>query len=111
MVTRQSSEIMAISPSAHAPLSKYDRLIARAKEVPPASTIIVHPCDETSLRGAIEAAEAGIIIPREEWGPRRRSPAAQDAAIRKISSILWRLVCCFARIRWPRGDVLFDFLP
>ena len=63
MVTRQSSEIMAISPSAHAPLSKYDRLIARAKEVPPASTIIVHPCDETSLRGPIEAAEAGIIIP------------------------------------------------
>ena len=63
MVTRQSSEIMAISPSAHTPLSKYDRLIARAKEVPPASTIIVHPCDETSLRGPIEAAEAGIIIP------------------------------------------------
>ena len=54
---------MAISLSAHAPLSKYDRLIARAKEVPPASTIIVHPCDETSLRGPVEAAEAGIIIP------------------------------------------------
>ena len=31
--------------------------------MPPASTIIVHPCDETSLRGPIEAAEAGIIIP------------------------------------------------
>jgi phosphate acetyltransferase len=31
--------------------------------VPPASTIIVHPCDETSLRGPIEAAEAGIIVP------------------------------------------------
>jgi phosphate acetyltransferase len=26
-------------------------------------TIVVHPCDETSLRGPIEAAEAGIIIP------------------------------------------------
>jgi phosphate acetyltransferase len=43
--------------------SKYDRLIARAKEGPPASTIVVHPCDETSLRGAIEAAQAGIIVP------------------------------------------------
>jgi phosphate acetyltransferase len=63
MPTRQSSEIMAISPGAHAPLSKYERLIARAKKVPPASTIIVHPCDETSLRGPIEAAEAGIIVP------------------------------------------------
>src|ERR1700730_15106390 len=43
--------------------SKYDRLIAKAKEVPPAKTVVVHPCDETSLRGAIEAAELGIIIP------------------------------------------------
>jgi phosphate acetyltransferase len=43
--------------------SKYNRLIARAKQVPAVSTIVVHPCDETSLRGAIEAAEAGIIAP------------------------------------------------
>src|SRR5215216_718441 len=43
--------------------AKYDRLIARAKQVPAATTIVVHPCDETSLRGAGEAAEAGIIIP------------------------------------------------
>jgi phosphate acetyltransferase len=43
--------------------SKYDRLIARAKEVPPAATIVVHPCDETSLRGATEAAQTGIIVP------------------------------------------------
>ena len=26
-------------------------------------TIVVHPCDETSLRGVTEAAEAGIIVP------------------------------------------------
>ena len=31
--------------------------------MPPVATIVVHPCDETSLRGAVEAAEAGIIIP------------------------------------------------
>jgi len=43
--------------------SKYDRLIAEAKKVPAARTIVVHPCDETSLRGAIDAAEAGLIIP------------------------------------------------
>jgi phosphate acetyltransferase len=36
----------------------------RAKQVvPPASTVVVHPCDETSLRGPLEAAEAGIIKP------------------------------------------------
>ena len=43
--------------------TKYERLIARAKSVSPARTVVVHPCDETSLRGAIEAAELGLIEP------------------------------------------------
>src|ERR1700726_1068004 len=43
--------------------SKYDRLIAAAKAVPAVPTIVVHPCDETSLRGAVDSAEAGIIRP------------------------------------------------
>ena len=43
--------------------SKYDRLIAAAKAVPPTPTIVVHPCDETSLRGAVDSAAAGIIRP------------------------------------------------
>jgi phosphate acetyltransferase len=42
---------------------KYDRLIAAAKAVPAVPTIVVHPCDETSLRGAVDSAEAGIIRP------------------------------------------------
>jgi phosphate acetyltransferase len=50
-------------PEARPPHAKYERLIARAKLVPGATTIVVHPCDETSLRGAMEAAEAGIIVP------------------------------------------------
>ena len=45
------------------PHVKYERLIARAKTVRPPTTIIVHPCDESSLRGACEAAEAGIVVP------------------------------------------------
>jgi phosphate acetyltransferase len=43
--------------------AKYDRLIAAAKAVRPVPTIVVHPCDETSLRGALDSAEAGIIRP------------------------------------------------
>jgi phosphate acetyltransferase len=43
--------------------SKYDRLIMAAQEVPSAVTIVAHPCDETSLRGALEAAEHRLIIP------------------------------------------------
>ncbi|MCK3778838.1 phosphate acetyltransferase [Ensifer sesbaniae] len=43
--------------------SKYDRLIAAARDETPAVTIVVHPCDETSLRGPLEAAETGLIKP------------------------------------------------
>jgi phosphate acetyltransferase len=50
-------------PREHVRHAKYERLIARAKEVPAAATIVVHPCDATSLRGAAEAAEAGLIAP------------------------------------------------
>ena len=45
------------------PHSKYDRLIAAAKAIPPATTLVVHPCDESSLRGVVEAAGAGLIKP------------------------------------------------
>jgi phosphate acetyltransferase len=43
--------------------SKYDRLIAAAKAVQPIPTVVVHPCDETSLRGAVDSAQSGIIRP------------------------------------------------
>jgi phosphate acetyltransferase len=55
--------IAAIGPVGDPPRSKYERLIARAKQVPAATTVVVHPCEETALRGPVEAAEAGIIKP------------------------------------------------
>src|SRR5881396_2032471 len=55
--------IAAMGPVGDPPASKYERLIARAKQVSAATTIVVHPCEETALRGPIEAAEAGIIVP------------------------------------------------
>jgi phosphate acetyltransferase len=61
--TSEIGEIAAIGPVGDPPASKYERLIARAKQVPPATTVIAHPCDETSLRGPVEAAEAGLIVP------------------------------------------------
>ena len=42
---------------------KYDRLIARCKEIPPTPTAVAHPCDESSLRGAIDASRVGLITP------------------------------------------------
>ena len=43
--------------------SKYDRLIAAALDGTPAVTVVAHPCDEPSLRGATEAAALGLIEP------------------------------------------------
>ena len=62
-VESEIGAIRAVGPAAHPPGSKYDHLIARAKNVAAAKTVVAHPCDETSLRGVTEAAEAGIIIP------------------------------------------------
>jgi phosphate acetyltransferase len=61
MTTKKTGDVRTMRLPSHT--SKYDRLIALAKQVPPASTIVVHPCDETSLRGPIEAAQAGLITP------------------------------------------------
>jgi phosphate acetyltransferase len=62
---KASSDIAVaeVRGTAHVPHAKYERLIARAKDVPAVATVVAHPCDETSLRGAVEAAEAGIINP------------------------------------------------
>jgi len=42
---------------------KYDRLIAACKALPPTPTAVAHPCDESSLVGALEAAKLGLIAP------------------------------------------------
>jgi phosphate acetyltransferase len=42
---------------------KYERLIARCKALAPLPTAVAHPCDESALRGAVEAAEMGILKP------------------------------------------------
>jgi phosphate acetyltransferase len=62
--------------------SKYDRLIARAKTVPAAVTLVVFPCDESSLRGAMEAAEIGIIEPVLVGPAARISDVARKHGIR-----------------------------
>ena len=43
--------------------SKYETLIAAARDGTPAVTVVAHPCDESSLRGALDAAAAGLIEP------------------------------------------------
>ena len=42
---------------------KYERLIVKARQAPQMTTVVAHPCDESSLRGAVEAAEDGLMRP------------------------------------------------
>jgi len=42
---------------------KYQRLIAACRAFDPIPTAVAHPCDESSLRGALEAAEEKLIAP------------------------------------------------
>jgi phosphate acetyltransferase len=51
--------------------AKYERLLAATKGLQPLPTAVAHPCDESSLRGALEAAEAEMIVP-VLVGPRDR---------------------------------------
>jgi phosphate acetyltransferase len=42
---------------------KYERLLAATRGLAPLPTAVAHPCDESSLRGALDAAEARLIEP------------------------------------------------
>jgi phosphate acetyltransferase len=42
---------------------KYEQLLNRCKSLKPVPTAVAHPCDASSLSGAIEAAEHGLIVP------------------------------------------------
>ncbi len=42
---------------------KYQRLIANCQKLEPVATAVVHPCDEASLRGAVEAGELRLLKP------------------------------------------------
>ncbi len=59
--------------------SRFHALIAAAAGLPPARTAVVHPCDALSLRGALEAAVRGMILP-VLVGPRAKIEAAAREA-------------------------------
>ena len=53
---------------------KYQRLLDFCKTLPPTPTAVAHPCDESSLASAVEAAKMGLITPILV-GPRARIEA------------------------------------
>lgn len=54
---------MNSSISPHPAHGNYHGLIARAAALGPLRTAVAHPCDESSLRAALDAAGAGLITP------------------------------------------------
>jgi len=59
-VSLEKLEMPKISVQEH---DSYAAIIERCKSLPPVITAVAHPCDESSLRGALEAAEAKLIVP------------------------------------------------
>ena len=60
-----------LSPDRDRKHEKYERLLAACKGLPPTPTAVAHPCDQSSLQGAVDAAKMGLIAPILV-GPRAR---------------------------------------
>ena len=55
---RQSPQIQLLDP-----VSRHEALLAQGAGLEPARCAVVHPCDEGSLQGAMDAARQGLIVP------------------------------------------------
>src|SRR5262245_29917884 len=58
---------------------KYEQLLTRCRSLSPIPTAVAHPCDVSSLSGAIEAANEGLIEPILV-GPRSKIEATAKSA-------------------------------
>jgi phosphotransacetylase len=65
---------------------KCERLLAMAKTLPPLVTAVVHPCDASSLAGAVDAARLGLLTPLLV-GPAARILAEADKSGLDISGL------------------------
>jgi phosphate acetyltransferase len=60
---------------------RYQRLLRHAQTLPPVTTAVAHPCDEVSLKGAVEAARLGLIAPILVGPPDRIRDLAKRAEL------------------------------
>ena len=60
---------------------RYERLLHHAQSLPPVTTAVAHPCDEISLKGAVEAARLGLIAPILVGPPDRIRDVAERAGL------------------------------
>ncbi|MBW8269271.1 bifunctional enoyl-CoA hydratase/phosphate acetyltransferase [Caldovatus sp. SYSU G05006] len=59
----EEREVPALPGASPRPVRVLRALLARCAGLPPVPTAVVHPCDAESLRGALLAAEHGLIAP------------------------------------------------
>jgi len=59
--------------------TKYQRLLEFCRTLPPTPTAVAHPCDESSLTGAMDAARLRLIVPTLV-GPQQRIQGVAKAA-------------------------------
>lgn len=64
----------------------YGRLVRAALAIPPATCAVAHPCDESSLAGALDAADQGIVRPLLV-GPAHKIRAAAERLGRALDGV------------------------
>lgn len=68
---------------------KYERLLERCKTQPAVATAVAHPCEESALRGALQAAQLGLVEPILV-GPKKeieQIAAAADLSLKNIEIV------------------------
>src|SRR3569623_2064500 len=62
-------------------LDKYKLVLSMAQRQQPVTVAVVHPCDEVSLTGAVEAHRLGLIVPSLVAPESRLRALAQSCGI------------------------------
>jgi phosphotransacetylase len=60
---------------------KYEQLLARCRTLPAVPAAVAHPCEVSALKGAVEAAELGLIAPILVGPSEKIRAAAKMAAV------------------------------
>lgn len=93
------------SPSTPLAGVRYRRLLDAARKFAPIRTAVVHPCDVVSLASALEAMEAGLIVPVLVGPAAKIRKAAMEAGreLKDLESSMCRTV--------TRGGAIGDLGP
>ncbi len=80
---------------------KYQRLIDYCKTLAPTPTAVVHPCDRSSIEGAVQAAKLGLIAPILV-GPRAQDRGrGEGRQCRHLGRCRWSMLRTAMRPRKP----------